>query len=145
MGCLSSIRNLLAVASDPRFADRCVNGTEAVGVLMGNFKTYHRYPESVEEPSPYFAATLNRFLQGDPKYVGRFAKLWEEAPESLAAKIRWSYPIVWSVDGIGIMRFRGTASGANEADGLSFHDWIPIDATTWLALDMLTKMPVERQ
>jgi transcriptional regulator with XRE-family HTH domain len=130
-------RNLLAVASDPRFADRCVNWDEAVAVIVATFKGYHRQPESVDEPSPYFAAVLNRFLAGDPKYVGRFLKLWQEAPESQTTKIRWTYPVVWHIDGIGDMRFRGVTSAANESDGLSFNDWMPVDAASWEALERL--------
>ena len=130
-------RNLLAVASDPRFADRCLNWDEVIALLIGTFKTYHRQPESIEEPTPYFAAALSRFLAGDPKYVARFAELWEAAPESVAVKIRWTYAVVWKIEGVGVMHFRGTASAANESDGLTFHDWIPLDAPTWHALSML--------
>ena len=130
-------RNLLAVASDPRFADRCVNWDEAVAVLVSNFKSYHRQPESVDEPSPYFASVLERFLAGDPKFVGRFLKLWQDAPEGATAKIRWTYPIVWHIEGAGDMRFTGVASAANESDGLTFHDWMPLDAGSWEALARL--------
>src|SRR4029078_7920957 len=73
-------RNLLAVARDPRFAGRLVNWDEAVAVIVATFKSYHRAPETVEEPSPYFASVLERFLAGDPKYVGGFLDLLEDAP-----------------------------------------------------------------
>ncbi len=35
------------------------------------------------------------------------------------------------------MRFDCFASSANEGDGLSFQDWIPLDAETWNALRLL--------
>lgn len=129
-------RNLLSVASNPRFADRCTNWDECIGMMVSIFKWHHRGAEAVESPSPYFAAVLEHFLKGDPVYVARFAKLWQEAvpPQS---KMRFSYPIVWDIARYPQMRFVAFTSSANEMDGLAFNDWIPTDAQTWLALDAL--------
>jgi transcriptional regulator with XRE-family HTH domain len=131
-------RNLLGVASNPRFADRCVNWDEAIGVMISVFKGHHRGAEDLDQPSPYFQTVLQQFLAGDPKYVRRFLSLWETV-QPAHAKIRWSYPVVWEEPGIGRMRFHCIASSANEADGLSFNDWIPLDAESWAALEALRR------
>ena len=61
----------------------------------------------------------------------------EPRVEPAHGKIRWSYPVVWNEPGVGEMRFHCFASAANEEDGLSFQDWIPLDAETWSALGRL--------
>ncbi len=131
-------RNLLSVASNPRFAERCVNWDEAIGVMISVFKGHYRGQETLEQPSPYFEVVLQRFFQGDQKYVNRFLSLWDDTPPA-TAKLRWSYPIVWEEPGIGRMRFHCFASSANEWDGLAFNDWIPLDDKTWQALDALAR------
>jgi hypothetical protein len=75
-----------------------------------------------------------RFLHGEPAYVARFLQLWQTAPAPVV-KMRWSYPIVWRRAGGGVLRFHCFASAANEEDGLTFHDWIPLDGITWSALE----------
>ena len=129
-------RNLLSVASNPRFAERCVNLDEILAVMVAVWKGHHRGPESLDDPSPFFAAMLERFASGDPAVVGRFAHPWQTVP-GRTAKLRWDYPVVWDAPGIGVMRFHAFASAASEPDGLSFNDWIPLDADTWLRLEQL--------
>lgn len=132
-------RNLLAIASLPRFADRCLNWDEAVGTIVRMFKTFHRANETVEDPSPYFAAVLAHFLKGDPRYVARLGSLWQDAPEAFPYKMRWAYPIVWDDQQAGRMRFTCLVSGGiNELDGLALNDWIPVDADSWRALAQVT-------
>ena len=130
-------RNLLSVASNPRFADRCVNWDEAIGTILSVFKAHDWAPERVEDPGPYFAAVMEHFMKGDPKYVARFLKLWEAAPSTWDKKARWSFPVVWDEPGIGVMRFTSIASPANDPDGLAFNDWIPLDAETWAVLEQV--------
>ena len=129
-------RNMLSLASTPRFADRCVNWDEAIGVLASVWKGHHRGPEDPETPSPYFASVMERFLKGDPKYVARFAECWQSA-EPATPKVRWWYPIVWDEPGIGTMRFRCLSTTCDEPRGLAYQDWMPLDAATWHALDTL--------
>ncbi len=105
-----------------------------MGIILAGWRGHHRGPESFEQPSPYFAAVLERFLQGDPKYVQRFLHLWETAPVGLQYKVRWSYPVVWDDPTIGPLRFHCLCTCANEEDGIDFHDWIPVDSETWVAL-----------
>jgi hypothetical protein len=132
-------RNLLSVASNPRFANRCVNWDEAVGVIISTFKAFPHASESMDEPSPYMSAVLAHFLEGDPKYIRRFVELWQRAPSDWPNKIRWSYPVVWKEPEAGIMRFHCIVSNMNETEGFSVNDWIPRDADTWTALDGLRR------
>lgn len=135
-------RNLLSVASNPRFAERCVNLDEILAILVSVWKGHHRGPESVDNPSPFFGAMLERFASGDPAVIGRFAHAWQTVP-GRRAKLRWDYPVVWDVPDIGVMRFHAFASAASEPDGLSFNDWIPLDAATWERLGQLRDCPEE--
>ena len=130
-------RNLLSVASNPRFADRVVNWDEAVGTIVWMFKAFHREQEQIDEPSPYFAAALEHFMKGDPKYVGKLVDLWQSAPETPMARIRWTYPVEWDEPGFGRMRFRCLVSTANENDGLALNDWIPVGAESWAVLERI--------
>jgi transcriptional regulator with XRE-family HTH domain len=130
-------RNLLSVASNPRFADRCLNWDEAVRFILSAFKAHDWAPERVEQPGPYFAAVMEHFMQGDPRYVGRFLQAWEAADTVWTRKERFTYPIVWDEPGIGTMHFKALSSSASDPDGLSFNDWIPLDADTWHALVQL--------
>ncbi len=134
-------RNLLSVASSARFADRCVNWDEAVKTIMLVFRTFHRGPESLEAPSPYFAAVLQRFLEGDPRYVTRFVELWDQVPSTSEwdGRMRWSYPVVWDEPGIGVMRFQALVSVINEMHGWAVNDWIPQDAESWQRLEELKR------
>ncbi len=131
-------RNLLSVASNPRFADRCANWDEAVTTIIAGFKGHTRGPESYDNPSPYFAAVLERFLEGAPEYVARFLQLWDST-EPVKLKIHWFYPVVWDEPGIGVMHFRCLVCAGNEADGLSFNHWVPADAASWEALENLKR------
>ncbi len=129
-------RNLLGVASNPRFAARCTNLPEVLAVMAATFKGHHRGAESMEDPSPYFAAIMERFFAGDPNVIQPFLHAWQTAiPRT--PKIRWEYPVVWEDPDVGPLRFRGMVNPASEPDGLSFNDWIPLDAATWTALERL--------
>ncbi len=130
-------RNLLSLASQPRFADRCVNWDEAIGLILTVFKAHDWAPGRVEDPGPYFASVMEHFMKGDPKYVARFLKLWEEAPSVWDKKERFTFPVVWDEPGIGIMRFESLQSSASDPLGLAFNDWIPLDAATWQRLEQL--------
>lgn len=127
-------RHLLSVASNPRFADRCVNWDEAISIMASGWKYDHRGTEDLEQPSPHLAAVFEHFMKGDPVYIARFIELWQKA-EPLQYKMRWSYPIVWNEPGAGEMRFHCFISSASELDGYVFSDWIPLDAESWLALE----------
>jgi len=133
-------RNMLSIASNPRFADRCLNWAEAVGKVISVFKQKEwGAPEQLEAPSPAFEAALRRFLEGDPKYVNQLQTLWDQVPSTRwDGKIRWSYPIVWQDPVAGVMRFECLVTIASHAESINFNDWIPLDAQTWSALGSIT-------
>jgi transcriptional regulator with XRE-family HTH domain len=133
-------RNLLGVASNPRFAERCTNLAEVLNMMAAVFKGHHRGAESMEDPSAYFAAILERFFAGDPNRIQPFLHAWQTAVPR-TPKIRWEYPVVWDDPDAGTLRFRGIANPASEPDGLAFNDWIPLDAATWTALEHLKAHP----
>ncbi|TMB69402.1 MAG: helix-turn-helix transcriptional regulator [Chloroflexi bacterium] len=127
-------RNFLSVASNPRFASKVPNWDEGVGVGVAILKGHHRDPQTSPEASTaYFAGVMEHFLQGDPQYIARFLKLWEEVPPR-APKVRWSFPVLWDEPGLARMSFKVLISSASEPDALAFNDWIPTDAATWEAL-----------
>jgi len=127
-------RNLLSIASNPRFADRCLNWDEAVTTILSAFKSYHLRPEDIENPTPYMEALMKHFLSGDPKYVGRLTEVWQKTPSDFPHRFRWCYPVVWDTPGVGVIRFRCLISGVNEPDGLNINDWIPTDEESWAVL-----------
>lgn len=130
-------RNLLSVATTPRFADRVANWDECIGEIVHAFKGFTGVQEEFTNPSPYFAAVLQRFVAGDPKYAGRFATIWETVSAAPTERIRWTYPVVWDEPGIGKMTFRATVSTLNENDGLAVNDWIPVGSDSWRNLEQL--------
>ena len=130
-------RNLLTVASDPRFGGKVVNWDEAVGTAIAVLKGHHRGAETEPEgTSAYFAEVIQRFSAGDPEFVGRFVRLWQDVQPRMP-KVRWSYPLVWEEPEVGTLRFEIIVSSASEPDALAFNDWIPLDAATWAALSDL--------
>ena len=133
-------RSLLAVASDPRFADRLENWDEALGTMASVFKGHFRGAEDLATPSPVFNAMLTKFLAGDPQYVARFMALWQQV-DPAPLLMRWHYRIVWRDPAAGRMEFDAVVSNCNEGEGWSFHDWIPLDATSWSALASVVPWP----
>jgi transcriptional regulator with XRE-family HTH domain len=127
-------RNLLSVASSPRFADKVQNWDEAVSAAIAVVKDHAE--TQPEGSSPYYAAVMQHFLAGDPRYIKRFLDQWERTP-ARSAKIRWTYPIVWGEPGVGLLRFLCFVSAGSEPEGIGFNDWIPLDGETWQALKHL--------
>lgn len=129
-------RNMLAVASSVRFAERMGNWDDLIRLAIGVFKGHYRGPEELDRASPYFAQVMVRYAQGEPRFVSRFTELWQETPP-LGAKVRLMYPVVWQESGGHEMRFQAVVTTANENEGLAFNDWIPRDAATWEELGKL--------
>jgi len=132
-----SERSLLTVASDPRFADRVLNWDEAVGSLAAVYKGHFRGGEDLEEPSPAFRRVLDRFLAGDPVYIARFLRVWQEASSEVVVDLRWHYRILWDVPGVGAIDFDCVVSHCNQTEAWSFNDWIPRDVASWAVLDQV--------
>jgi transcriptional regulator with XRE-family HTH domain len=129
-------RNLLAVASHNRFADRLKNWDEIIAMFVSIFKSPSPTSYSLDEPTPYFNEVINEFLGGDPAFLARLLDIWK-VTEPRKPKVRSSYTVVWDDPRCGEMRFRGIITNASYADALSFNDWIPLDAATWTALSTL--------
>jgi transcriptional regulator with XRE-family HTH domain len=126
--------NLLAVAAERRFAERVANWDECVEVMAGIMKFQSDYPDALDNPRPYLDGVLAQFAKAGPEFVERLIKAWVRA-EPAVAKCRWFYPMVWDEPGIGVMRFTSLVNTASEPDGLSFNDWIPLDAEAWVNLE----------
>lgn len=130
--------NLLAVASERRFADRMVNWDECVATLAVVFKGRPSNPASLDEPDPYFSEVLAAFADGDPAFLARLVRVWIATP-ARGAKVRWSYRVVWRDDEFGEMRFHCVVSTASDPGGLGFNDWHPVDAETWSVLEQVKR------
>jgi transcriptional regulator with XRE-family HTH domain len=130
----SAQMNVLSVASDHHFADRCVNWEEVVAMLASVFKGRPRDPHTIDEPDPYFDAVLAEFVRGDAAFLSRLIDIFAATP-AREPKCRWSHRVVWRDDEFGDMRFLGLVSTASEPDALAFNDWHPLDAASWDALE----------
>lgn len=134
-------RNMMTVATVPRFADRIKNWEEMVSVGIGVLKGHHRgavpMPESA---TAYFAAVMERVYAGDPRYLHRLLGMWDRVPPR-APKVRWFYPIVWDHQAVGELRFLVSVAMAHEPTGVMFNDWIPLDGATWDRLARLRELP----
>ena len=84
----------------------------------------------MDEPGTYFNEVLAHFAKGDPAFLARLLNIWSATPPA-AAKVRWTYNVVWQDPEFGVMRFLATVSTASEPDALSFNDWTPLDAASW--------------
>jgi transcriptional regulator with XRE-family HTH domain len=127
--------NLLSVASDHRFARYLVNWEEAIGALIGAFKASPSKPRSPDDTDDmYFNAVFAQFASGDAAFLRRLINTWQKT-SPMEPKCRWTVPIVWSDEEFGEMRFTSVINTASEPDGLSFQDWVPIDAASWDVLE----------
>lgn len=126
--------NVLSVASDHHFADRCVNWDQVVATLASVFKGRPRDPHTIDQPDPYFDAVLGEFAKGDPAFLAKLIDIFVQTP-ARDPKCRWTYPVVWRDGEVGEMRFLGVVSTASEPDALAFQDWHPVDAATWDVLE----------
>ncbi|MCC7089863.1 MAG: helix-turn-helix domain-containing protein [Dehalococcoidia bacterium] len=134
-------RNLMNFATDPRFADRVKNWESATAVAIGALKGHHRGPVPMpESATAYLSAVLESIYDGDPGYVRRLLDLWDRVPPRIP-KVRWFYPVIWDHPVMGEMHFQVSVAVADEPGGLQFHDWIPVDAKTWISLNELMGPP----
>lgn len=135
-----SARNIMASASDPRFADRILNWDELISVGIAIMKGHHRGAEtSPEGSSPFFSSVMAQFMAGDPKLVARAFHLFETVPPQYP-KIRSSYNVNWDHEKVGVLRFEVLMTTANDLDGFTFQEYIPIDAATWERLERLRRL-----
>ena len=123
-------RNLLALVSEHRFAERLRNWEEILAIFVSIFKAPAPTSFSIDAPTPYFNEVIEEFLRGEPAFLARLLEIWAVA-EPTESKVRSSYPVVWEDPEFGVMRFCGIVTNASYVDALSFNDWIPFDAATW--------------
>lgn len=134
-------RNLMTFATQTRFADRVRNWDEVASVGIAVLKGHHRGPVAVpESATAYFASVMERIFDGDPRYVRRLLDLWEGVVPRVP-KVRWFYPVTWAHPVVGEMRFLVSVASAHEAAGLTFHEWMPLDAESWMRLDAVCGRP----
>jgi transcriptional regulator with XRE-family HTH domain len=130
-------RNMAAMLTTRRFGDPLVNWDAAVtmfaSMVKGGYGTEAIHDDG---PNSYLAAVTERLLSGDPRYVQRFLKIWNDATGEVR-KWRFTYPVVWQRDDLPEMRFLVIVSPANLHDYMTFNDWVPVDAATWQALGLL--------
>jgi len=132
-----SSRNLLALATTPRFADRFENWDDATRTLVAVWKGHFTRAVSLDDPTPQLSKILDGVAGGDPAYLLRVVKMWGEV-ELIPPVRRWFYPIVWRDDELGLLRFQGMVhSGDDPQTMISFNDWIPTDAATCGALQAI--------
>jgi hypothetical protein len=124
--------HVLAVATDFGFPQLIENWDELIRVIVRGYKD-PQLVDDVSNPSAYLAKTIARFLAGDHEFLSRLLDAWNSV-EYEPARVRWHYDVRWK-HAQGRMRFHAIVSTANERQGLSFNDWIPLDAATWVALD----------
>ncbi|HEX5480497.1 MAG TPA: hypothetical protein VFY79_12335, partial [Dehalococcoidia bacterium] len=128
-------RNLVMVASNPRFADRVGNWDELVSILIAIAKGSHYRPQNLESPSPYFARVLEEFARGEPRYVKRFAQLWDSVT-LLENRQRWEYPVIWNDPEHGRLDLLGLVVSSDHTQTMvTFHDWVPVNADSWMRLE----------
>jgi transcriptional regulator with XRE-family HTH domain len=128
--------NLLAIAAEQRFAERVRNWDECLATLVAVFKGLPQGSESLDKPGPYFQEVLAHFASGDPEFLSRLMDVWSVTP-AREAKCRWAYSVHWSDPRLGEMRFHCLVSTASEPEGLSFNDWVPVDAGSWSRLEQV--------
>jgi hypothetical protein len=130
-------RNVMSMATERRIAERCLNWEEAIGGLMSLFKAHKHHAESLDQPSSYFSAVLDRVYAGDATLVRRFIELWERVPPSYPDSVTWTYPISWRVPQLGVFRFHCVAHVVNAVDGLDIDEWMPANARTFRLIERL--------
>jgi transcriptional regulator with XRE-family HTH domain len=130
-------RNMAAMLTTRRFGDPLVNWDAAVTMFASMVKGGYG-AEAIHDdgPNSYLAAVTERLLSGDPSYVQRFLRIWNDATGEVR-KWRFTYPVVWQRDDLPEMRFLVIVSPANLHDYMTFNDWVPVDAATWQALGLL--------
>jgi hypothetical protein len=126
-------RNLLSQVTNRRFVDLFANFDEVVTFMIGTVKGDPRWQQSLANPSPWMRSRFEMLSGGDPDYLARFLRLWNDAPP-IPHRARHTYPVRMHHPNGALMRFRASATIADLWNELTWHDWIPEDAETWQLL-----------
>ena len=109
--------------------------------MIATLKAHIHGPESLDDPSSYFAAVLRRVYDGEPRLVSRFIELWDSTLGSYPAKVSWNYRMAWRLPGGELIRFRCFVNSVNELHSLDIDDWIPEDAECFARLERFLAAP----
>lgn len=126
--------SLFAIARDAQFVDRLVNFTDVVSVMASVSKGRPQRTMLTSMAPAQMAAVIQETAAGDPKLLKQLKRILQKAKPK-AARVQWDFPIVWRDPDCGPMNFIAVVSCASEPDVLNIHDWHPVDATTWRALE----------
>jgi transcriptional regulator with XRE-family HTH domain len=126
-------RNLVAMSSNPEFAERSETWDEGVGFMIGLGKGDPRMEHNLERPPPTTQDVMRRFLAGDPKYIARLLGLWERTP-AIDHWTRHQYRHHWRTEDGRLMRFWVVLHVADVWNELFWGDYVPEDAETWSLL-----------
>lgn len=127
-------RNLLSVASDPRFAKRVRNWDESMRFFIGLMKGEERWQHNLERPVPMLEGPLRRFLDGDPELIRRTLSLYESAAP-VRHTTRIASRFVWALEDGREITFKSLIHVADLYQELSWHDWIPETAADHAVLE----------
>ncbi|MEO8457117.1 MAG: helix-turn-helix domain-containing protein [Chloroflexota bacterium] len=129
-------RNLLFLGSTPRIAELFKGWDNVARTAIAVIKSNHPGPDDLQSLGPYFADVMQLMSQGGPGYVARFLELWDDTLPN-DPKVRLTFPAVFKLPEVGKLSFHCLVTTCSESEGLSFNDWIPIDAETWRGLEIL--------
>ncbi len=132
----ASQRNLMAVASDPRFAGRVRNWDDSMRFFIGLMKGEERWQHNMERPLPLMEGPVRRFLEGDPDLIRRMLSLYESAPP-LRHTARIESTFVWAVEDGREVTFKSLIHVADLYQELSWHDWVPQTAADLAIVESL--------
>jgi transcriptional regulator with XRE-family HTH domain len=123
-------RNFLSVGSEPQFAERVRNWDDSMRFFIGLMKGEPRWDHNLERPAPLLEQAYRRFLEGDPTYVRRTLMLYEGAPP-VRHTTRIDYRVDWTMEDGREVTFKGLIHVADLYQELTWHDWLPADASTF--------------
>lgn len=130
-------RNLLSGAVLTRFAQCLVNYDEALEFLLGLVKGDPRERQDLDRPAAWNRDQMQRLSDADPGELRRLLDAWDRAVP-VAHKVRHQYRIAWRHRGTGpVLRFIGQLTVCDLWNELSWLEWTPADAATWLGLEAL--------
>lgn len=130
-------RSLLGGAAIGRFARCIVNYQETMAFFLGMIKGDPRIRQDLADPAPWHRDAVQHLADGDPRELRRLLDAWEHA-EPIAHRIRHQYRVVWRYRGVAPeMRFIGLHTVCDIWNELSWQEWVPADADSWVALASL--------
>jgi transcriptional regulator with XRE-family HTH domain len=125
--------NLFAIAADAGFTERMTNWQDVLRSIASEMKGRPQRTTAASA-EPRALAAMQAAAGGDPALLKRLLMIWAKAKPA-ATRVQWDLPLRWLDSQYGEMHFILVISVASERDALNFHDWHPIDASTWRVLE----------